>query len=347
MLLAKWQGPYQGVPAFDKVALIGLIPAIAEGMKINLAEIEAIANNSAAPTFENTIVAMEKTGYDLDRVFTYWGIWSSNQSSPEFRKIQAEMAPKLSAFFSKIRQNEKLFIRVQTVYNSDEAKTLTPEQQRLVLLTYNGFARNGATLEGTAKKRYAEINQKLAGLHTKFGNNVLADEESYVLYLTKDQLGGLTESIITAAASAAEARDHQGEYAITNTRSSMDPFLTYSTERELREKVWNSYYNRGNNGDDFDNNAIIAEILQLRHERVQLLGYKNYASWRLEDRMAKSPENAIKLMEGVWPAAIARVDEEVADMLAIGKAQDGIEKIEPWDYRFYAEKVRKDKYNLD
>lgn len=347
LLLAQWQGPYQGVPAFDKVSLIGLIPAIEAGMKINLAEIEAIANNTEAPTFENTIVAMEKTGSELDRVFTYWGIWSANQSSPEFRAIQTEMAPKLSAFFSKISQNETLFTRVQAVYNSDEVKTLTPEQQRLVYLTYNGFARNGATLQGEAKKRYADINQKLAGLHTKFGNNVLADEESYVLYLSKDQLGGLTESIISAAAAAAEERGHKGEYAITNTRSSMDPFLTYSTERKLRQQVWNSYYNRGNNGDEFDNNAIIAEILQLRHERVGLLGYKNYASWRLEDRMAKSPDNAIKLMESVWPAAIARVDEEVADMLAIGKAQDGIDKIEAWDYRFYAEKVRKDKYNLD
>ncbi len=347
LLLAKWQGPYQGVPAFDKVSLVGLIPAIEEGMKINLAEVEAIANNPEAPTFENTIVAMEKTGDDLGRVFTYWGIWSSNQSSPAFRDIQAEMAPKLSAFFSKINQNKALFSRVQAVYNSDEIKTLTSEQQRLIQLTYNGFARNGATLNGEDKKRYADINQRLAELHTKFSNNVLADEESYVLYLTKDQLGGLTESIITAAASAAEDRDHKGEYAITNTRSSMDPFLTYSTERKLRQQVWNSYYNRGNNGDEFDNNAIIAEILQLRHERVALLGYKNYASWRLEDRMAKSPENAIKLMESVWPAAIARVNEEVADMLAIGMAQDGIENIKAWDYRFYAEKVRKDKYNLD
>ena len=347
LLLAKWQGPYQGVPEFDKVSLIGLIPAIEEGMKINLAEIDIIANNADAPTFENTIVAMEKTGDDLGRVFTYYGIWSSNQSSPEFRKIQAEMAPKLSAFFSKINQNEKLFTRIQTVYNSDEVKTLTPEQQRLVLLTYNEFARNGATLNIEDKKRYADINQRLAELHTKFGNNVLADEESYVLYLNKDQLGGLPESIISVAASAAKMRDREGEYAITNTRSSMDPFLTYSTERELRKQVWNTYYNRGDNGDEFDNNAIIAEILQLRHERVGLLGYKNYASWRLEDRMAKKPENAIALMENIWPSAIARVEEEVADMLAIGKVQDGINKVEAWDYRFYAEKVRKDKYNLD
>ena len=347
LLLAEWQGPYQGVPAFDQVSVAGLIPAMEEAMKINLAEIDAIANNPAAPTFENTIVAMERTGGDLKRIFTYYGIWRSNESSPAFREIQAKIAPKLSGFFSKINQNKALFSRIQAVYNSDEVKTLTPEQQRLVQLTYNGFYQNGATLEGDAKARYAEINQRLAELHTQFGNNVLADEEGYVLYLTKDQLGGLTESIVSGAASAAEARGHQGEYAITNTRSSMDPFLTYSTERKLRQQVWDSYYNRGNNGDEFDNNAVIAEILQLRHERVGLLGYKNYASWRLDDRMAKSPDNAIALMESVWPAAIARVDEEVADMLIIGKAEDGIEKIEPWDYRFYAEKVRKDKYNLD
>ncbi|MBL4764886.1 MAG: M3 family metallopeptidase [Colwellia sp.] len=347
LLLAKWQGPYQGVPAFDKVSLSGLIPAMQAAMKINLAEIDAIANNTEAATFENTIVAMEKTGDDLARVFTYWRIWSHNQSSAKFRQIQQQMAPKLSAFFSKINQNEKLFTRIQTVYNSDDVKLLSSAQQRLVLLTYNNFSRNGATLNVEDKKRYADINQRLAELHTKFGNNVLADEESYVLYLNKEQLGGLPESVVSVAASAANTRAHPGEYAITNTRSSMAPFLTYSTARALRKQVWNTYYNRGDNGDEFDNNAVIAEILQLRHERVGLLGYKNYASWRLEDRMAKAPENAIALMEGVWPAAIARVEEEVADMLAIGKAQDGIEKIEPWDYRFYAEKVRQDKYNLD
>ncbi len=347
LLLAQWQGPYQGVPAFDKVSLIGLPSAMEQAMQANLAEVEVIANNSAAPTFENTIIAMEKTGSELNRLYTYWGIWSANKSSPEFREIQAEMAPKLSGFRSTINQNEKLFARIQSVYKSDEVKSLSSAEQRLVYLIYNGFARNGATLDNENKKRYAEINQKLAGLYTKFGNNVLADEESYVVYLTKEQLGGLPESIITVAASAAQAREHKGEYAITNTRSSMAPFLTYSTERALRKQVWETYYNRGDNGDAFDNNAIIAEILQLRHERVGLLGYKNYASWRLEDRMAKSPENAINLMESVWPAAIARVDEEVADMLAIGKKQDGIKKIEPWDYRFYAEKVRKQKYNLD
>ncbi len=347
LLLAKWQGPFGGVPAFDQVTLTGLVPAMEEAMAIELAEVELIATNTQAPTFENTIVAMERTGEELGRLFTYYGIWRANKSSAEFRQLQNQLAPKLSAFSSKIKQNEKLFERISAVYHSEEVKSMSPENQRLVLLTYNSFARNGATLNTADKKRYAEINLRLAQLQTKFGNNILADEEGYVVYLDKSQLGGLPESIINVAAAAAAERGHQGEYAITNTRSSMDPFLTYSTERELRKQVWHNYYSRGDNGDQYDNNAIIAEILQLRHERVGLLGYKNYASWRLEDRMAKSPENAIALMESVWPAAIARVDEEVADMLAIGKRQDGIEQIEAWDYRFYAEKVRKEKYNLD
>ena len=347
LLLAKWQGPFQGVPAFDTVTQTGLVAAMEKAMADKLAEVELIANNTDTPTFENTIVAMEKTGAELDRLFTYYGIWRSNKSSPEFRSLQSEIAPKLSTFYSKINQNEQLFKRISAVYNSDATKAMSPANQRLVLLTYNNFARNGATLNVADKKRYADINLRLAQLQTKFGNNILADEEGYVLYLDKSQLGGLPESIISVAAAAAEARDHQGQYAITNTRSSMDPFLTYSTERKLRKTVWNSYYSRGDNGDQYDNNDIIAEILQLRHERVGLLGYKNYASWRLEDRMAKSPKNAIALMESVWPAAIARVDEEVADMLAIGKREDGIEQVQAWDYRFYAEKVRKDKYNLD
>ena len=225
--------------------------------------------------------------------------------------------------------------------------TLRPDQQRLTLLYYEGFARNGATLEGEAKERYAAINKRLAELHTQFSSNVLSDEEGYVTYLNKDQLGGLPESFIQAAAALATERQHEGEYAITNTRSSMDPFLTYSTERDLRETVWRIYYARGDNGDEYDNNAIMAEILQLRDERVKLLGYENYASWRLENRMAKTPERALKLMEAVWPAAIARVEEEVADMQEIADADGADIKIAPWDYRYYAEKVRQAKYDLD
>tara|TARA_B100001063_G_scaffold236221_1_gene255696 strand:+ start:63 stop:2249 length:2187 start_codon:yes stop_codon:yes gene_type:complete len=347
ILLQAFKGPYGGVPAFDKMSLSDLEPAFEKAMAINLKEIEAIANNPAPPTFENVIVALEKAGAELSRVYTYYGIWRSNKSSPEFREIQGKLSPKLSAFSTKIIQNEKLFARVKAVYESDEMKQLTPEEQRVTWMRYNRFARNGATLDGEAKKRYAEINQELATLHTQFSNNVLADEENYVTYITEDQLDGLPASFVTAAKAAADARGESGKYAITNTRSSIDPFLTYSTNRELREKVWRTYYNRGDNGDTFDNNDIIKRILTLRDERVALLGYDNYAQWRLEDRMAKNPENAMDLMMKVWPAAIARVEEEVADMQAIADAEGADITIAPWDYRFYAEKVRQAKYDLD
>ncbi|MAF70450.1 MAG: peptidase M3 [Alteromonas sp.] len=347
ILLQAFKGPYGGVPAFDKMSLSDLEPAFEKAMAINLKEIEAIANNPAPPTFENVIVALEKAGAELSRIYTYYGIWRSNKSSPEFREIQGKLSPKLSAFSTKIIQNEKLFSRVKAVYESDEMKQLTPEEQRVTWMRYNRFARNGATLDGEAKKRYAEINQELATLHTQFSNNVLADEENYVTYITEDQLDGLPASFVTAAKAAADARGESGKYAITNTRSSMDPFLTYSTNRELREKVWRTYYNRGDNGDTFDNNDIIKRILTLRDERVALLGYDNYAQWRLEDRMAKNPENAMDLMMKVWPAAIARVEEEVADMQAIADAEGADITIAPWDYRFYAEKVRQAKYDLD
>jgi len=346
-LIGKWAGPYEGVPAFEAVKLDDLKPALEWAMEKNLKEVDAIANNPEAPNFSNTILTLEKTGEDLSRIFTYWGIWSSNRSSPEFRAIQGEMSPKISAFSSKITQNEKLFDRVKGVYESDALKNMRPDQQRLVSLVYDSFARNGATLDETKKKRYAEINERLSKLHTNFSNNVLADEEGYVLYLNKDQLGGLPESFVKAAGAAATSRDKDGQYAITNTRSSMSPFLTYSTERDLRQKVWETYYSRGDNGDEYDNNAIIAEILKLRDERVGLLGYDNYAQWRLENRMAGTPERALELMEAVWPAATARVAEEVADMQALADSEGADIKIAPWDYRFYAEKVRKDKYDLD
>jgi peptidyl-dipeptidase Dcp len=346
-LLAEWSGPYGGVPAFDKMELALLKPAMEKGIALHLAELDAIASQEAEPTFDNTIVPYEKAGAEINRVYPYYGIWRSNLSSPEFREIQRELAPKLAEYQSAIIQNDALFQRIKAVYESDDLQQMRPDQQRLVSLIYDSFASNGATLTGEAKKRYAEINQQLSRLHTEFSNNVLADEEGYALYLSEEQLGGLPQSVIDAAAQAAADRGKQGMYAITNTRSSMDPFLTYSTERELREQVWNDYYSRGDNGDEHDNNAIIAEILKLRDERVELLGYENYAQWRLENRMAKTPENAMDLMMSVWPAALARVEQEVADMQAIADEEGAGITIQPWDYRYYAEKVRKDRYDLD
>ena len=346
-LLAEWRGPHGGVPAFDHMDLAAIKPALEAGMAMNLGEIDAIAADPASPTFENTIVAMERAGRPLGRAFTYWSIWSSNLSSPEFRTIQKEMAPKIAAFNSKINQNDKLFARVRAVYESPDTKKRSPAEQRLVQLTYDGFARNGATLTGAAKERYAAIDERLAELYTKFSNNLLADEEGYTLFLDESQLGGLPDSFKSAAAALAKERGQPGKYAVANTRSSIDPFLTYASDRGLREKVWRTFYNRGDNGDEHDNNAVIVEILKLRDERVGLLGYDNYAQWRLEDRMAKTPERAVALMEAVWPAALARVKQEVADMQAIADAEGAGIKIEGWDYRYYAEKVRKAKYDLN
>jgi peptidyl-dipeptidase Dcp len=346
-LLAPWTGPYGGVPAFAEMDLAYLRPAMETAMAMHLAELDVIAKNPEPPTFENTIVAMERSGEELERAYTFYGLWSGNLSTPEFREVQKVLAPKLAEYQTTITQNAALFARVKAVYESDELAARSPEERRLAWLVYNRFAKDGATLEGEAKERYAAIDKRLAELYTTFANNVLADEEGYVLYLDETQLAGLPESYVQAAAAAAAEREHEGEYAVTNTRSSMDPFLTFSDERGLREKVWRTYYSRGDNRDEHDNNAVVAEILELRNERVKLLGFDNFAQWQIQDRMAKTPERALELLEAVGPAALARVEEEVADMQAIADAEGADITIAPWDYRYYAEKVRQAKYDLD
>ncbi len=347
ILLQQWTGPFEGVPAFDKMKVSDVKEAMQKAMELSLEEINKIANNPDPPTFENTIVAKESSGKELDRVNTYYGILTSNQSSPEFRDIQVYLAPKISEYSSKISQNEKLFERIKAVYDASKSKPLEADQQRVVDLIYKRFEMEGANLDASKKIRYAAINKELSSLYTKFSNNVLHDEENYVTYLTKEQLGGLSDGFIKSAAKIATDKGQDGKYAITNTRSSIDPFLTYSTERELRKQVWNNYYSRGDNADEYDNNKLIADILKLRRERVELLGYDNFAEWRLQDRMAKTPENAMDLMMAVWPAAISRVKEEVADMQIVADANGNNITIEPWDYRYYAEKVRQKKYALD
>lgn len=347
VLLSEFTGPYGGVPRFDAMQVSDLKPALEVGMARKLAEIDAITRNPAPPDFDNTIVEFERSGKEYDRIAVFRGIWSSNMSTPEFRALQQELAPKLAEFESAIIQNDALFQRIKTVYESDASKSLSPDKQRLIWLIYDYFASGGATLQGAAKDRYAAINQRLAELQTMFGNNVLADEEGYVSYLTAEQLGGLSASFVAVAAAAATDRGRPGEYAITNTRSSIDPFLTFSEERELREEVWRTFYSRGDNGDAHDNNAIIAEIVQLRHERAGLLGYDSFAAWQIQNRMAKTPARALALMEEVWPAAIGRVREEVADMQAIADASGAGITIEPWDYRYYMEKLRQQRYALD
>lgn len=347
-LTAKWDGPYGGVPPFDKVKVSDIKPALESAMAENLAEIDVITGNSQPANFDNTIAALERAGSALDRVGTIYGIWSANMSSDEFRKVQSEMEPKLAAFNDRIRQNEGLFKRIEHVYNSPEKQKLTAEQQRLTWVYYTNFVRSGAKLGAEQKKRLAEINQELAGHFTKFGQNLLGDEgEIYMTLKSEADLAGLPKDVREAAVSAAASKNLKDAWVIRNTRSSIDPFLTYSDRRDLREKAWKMFVNRGDNGDARDNNKIITQILKLRAERAKLLGYKTHAHWRLENTMAKTPENAMNLMERVWPAAVARVKEEVADMQALADKEKAGIKIEPWDYKYYMEKVRKAKYDLD
>jgi peptidyl-dipeptidase Dcp len=347
-LLANWEGPYGGVPPFDRVQIPLFKPALETAIAERLAEIQKIAGDPAAPTFENTIVALERAGRTLDRVETLYGVWGATMASPEYQVVQREMAPRLAAANDEISQNEALFKRIEAVYNSPEKAKLKPEQQRLAWVYYTQFVRAGARLSPEAKKRLSQINQQLAGLYTKFSQNVLAEEtDQFIVLKSEEELAGLPQSLRDAAAAAAETKKQPGTWVIMNTRSSIDPFLTYSDRRDLREKAWRMFVNRGDNGGEHDNNAIITEILQLRAERAKLLGYPTHAHWRLENTMAKTPERAMELMEAVWKPAVARVHEEVADMQALADKEGAKLTIEPWDYRYYMEKVRKAKFDLD
>lgn len=347
-LLAPWSGPFGGVPPLDRVRVDDFKPALEAAMAEYLTEIDAIANNPAAPNFENTIAALERSGRTYTRVRTVYDIFGSTMSTPEYQTVENEMAPRLAELGDKIVQNEKLFARVAAVYAAREKSNLSSEQQRLAWLDYSNFVHAGAQLDHAAKARMVEINKKLAGLFANFNQNIMADESGHVLFLEHESdLAGLPDSVKASASAAAEARGQKGQWAIVNTRSSMEPFLTYSDRRDLREKVWRTFYARGNNGDQHDTKALITQILQLRAERARLLGFASHAHWRLDQSMAKTPEATLKLMEEVWTPAVARVHEEVADMQALADQMGAGITIEGWDYRYFAEKVRKAKFDLD
>lgn len=346
-MIASWTGPYGGVPPWDQVKVAEFVPAFDYAIEQARVEIAAITANKKKPTFENTIVAFEKGGAELTRLINLFGVYSGNLNTGEVPQIELVVYPKLAAFGDEVNQNEALFKRVSAVYNGKGMKKLKPEERRLVEDRYKGFVRNGANLDEAGKKRVAEINQRLATLGTTFTQNQLADEDTFTLLDKKADLKGLPQALIDAYAETAKSKEKAGKWAIANTRSAVDPFLTYSENRAAREKVWRAFVNRGDNGGATDNNAIIAETLKLRAERSTLLGYPTYAHWAIEQQMAKTPDAAMDLMMRVWPKAIARVREEVADMQAVADAEGAKIKIEPWDYRFYAEKVRKAKYDLD
>lgn len=346
-LLAEWTGPYGGVPPWDKINTADFIPAFDKAIADARLEIDAITANNKKADFANTIAAIEAAGAELTRLGNLFGVYSGNLNVGDVPDIELVVYPKLAAFGDEVNQNAALFKRVAAIYNSKQMKKLKPEEQRLVEDHYKGFVRNGANLDAAGKARAAEINQRLATLGTQFTQNLLADEDAVTWVDKKSDLKGLPQSIIDAMAGTAKDKGKPGKWAVLNTRSAVDPFLTYSDNRALREKVWTAFVNRGDNGDAHDNNAIIAETLKLRAERSKLLGYPTYAHWAIERQMAKTPDAAMELMMKVWPKAVARVKEEVADMQAVADSEGAKITIAPWDYRYYAEKVRKAKYDLD
>jgi peptidyl-dipeptidase Dcp len=346
-LLAPWTGPCGGIPDFTKVKQSEFVPALKEGIAQNRAEIAKIASNKAAPTFENTILALEDTGRPLGRAATFFNIYTSTMNDKDMQAVEKEMSPIFAAFGDEVVQNPALFARIKAVYDKRDQLGLTPEQKRLVWVTYRRFAREGAALNEADKKRLAEVNQELAKVYTEFSQNELADEENHWLTLEKSELAGLPDWLVSAAAAAAKDKKLDGKYVFANTRSAMEPLLTYSTKRDVREKAFRMWTSRGDNNDAHDNNTIIAKILKLRAEKAKLLGYPTFAHWITDYQMAKTPERVMDLLMKVWKPAAARVHEEVADMQKVADAEKAGIKIAPWDYRFYAEKVRKAKYDLD
>ncbi len=346
VLLDKWDGPEGGVMPFGKYKVEDFPAALDKGFEMARADIRRIAENPNPPTFDNTIEALEKSGKALDRVATVFFIHDSSLNNDQIAAMTKKYAPEFSKFSDEINQNPKLFARIKAIHENMDG--LDTEQKRLVDVYYARFIKQGANLNTEDKAKLSKINARLAVLTNQFGQNVLHDEGAYVTYITdKKDLAGLPDWLVDSMAASAEEKGHKGQWAVTNTRSSMDPFLTYSTNRKLREKVWKTYYNRGDNGDKWDNNKIITEILQLRDKRAKLLGFKTHADWKLTDQMAKKPENAMALMMKVWPYAVKRANEEVAEMQAIADKEGAGIKIAPWDYRYYAEKVRQAKYDLD
>ena len=340
-LLQPWMGPYSGVPPWDKVTPAKLKAAMLEGIELRRAEIAAIADNPEPPTFANTMVAQQMAGEPLQRAGALYGVMTGNIGSADYQAMDREISPILSAAGDEITFNEKLFLRVKAVADNAQAAGLTPEQTRLATRSRDAFIRNGAALNAAGKAELGRINTALSNAFTSFGQKVVADENAWTLIPNEAGVAGLPASNKAAAGAAARSRNLQG-WAIVNTRSSVDPFLSFADDRALREQVWRKFVNRGDNGGANDTNAIIAEIVRLRDQRAKLLGFRNHAEWRMQDTMAKTPAAAMELMNRVWAPAKARVVEEVADMRAIAGHE-----IEPWDYLYYAEKVRKQKYDLD
>ena len=353
----EWNTSYE-VPPFMDIKDEHYMPAYQKGMEENLSEIDAIVNNPEVPTFANTIEELERTGKLLTKVARVFSNLASSNTNPKLQELQRELSPMLSAHYDKISLNEGLFNRVEAIWQEKETLDLTGEQRKLLDDTRKQFVRSGALMSEEQKKQITEINSKISGLSTSFGQNLLAETNGFELILNLSHLDGLSEGVIAAASDAAsqkmekaeteeEKQMYKDKYVFTPHRSSMYPFLTESTRRDLREKLYKSYVMRGDNNNETDNKEIAAQIAKLRAERAQIMGYKSHAHFVLDDNMLKTPEEVYDLLTKLWKPAVKRAKVEVSDMQDVADAEGQNFKIAAWDWWHYSEKVRKEKYNLD
>ncbi len=345
-LLAAWETPY-GVPPFDRIRPEHFRPAFEEAMRRHEAEIEAVASNSEAPTFDNTILALDDAGRDLERVSLVFGMLSAAETNDELQAIEAEMMPRLTAHGDRIRLNERLFARVKTLYDRRPELGLDAAQERLLKKSYDEFVRAGALLDEAQKERLRAINEALSTTAVRFGQHLLAENNAFALELSADELDGLPTSVRDAAREAAEAAGKSGKYLFTLHKPSLLPFLTYSSRRDLRERLYEGYLNRGANGDANDNRALINDFIRLRTEKAHLLGYPSYADYVVADQMAGTTKAVYRLLEEIWTPALERAKGELEAMRTLFAQDHPDEQFASWDWWYYAEKVRRRDYALD
>jgi peptidyl-dipeptidase Dcp len=345
---SEYKTPF-GVPPFDEIKLEHYVPAFEKGIEEHQKEIDVIVNNEAEPTFENTILALDKSGRLLTKVSRVFYSLNSAETSPEMQALAREIAPKVTAHYDNISLNEKLFERIKKVYENRNELGLDSLQLRTVEKYYEDFVRNGANLNDEDKAKLREINQKLSELRIKFGENLLAEtNKNFLLVIDKpEDLEGLSQDIIDAAAIEAKNRGYEGKWVFTLQKPSMIPFLQYSKKRELREKLYMGYVTRGNHNDEFDNKAIILEIAKLRAQKAKLLGYETYNHYIISKNMAKTPEAVYSFLNKVMePALKAAIRDREAMQAIIDREGDNF-KLASWDWWYYAEKLKKEKYDLD
>ncbi len=344
---SEWNTPH-GVPPFDKIKTEHFMPAIERGMSLHMEEIAAITANADEPTFENVILAYDNSGKMLSQVSLIFGMLCAADITPEMQELQQQIMPQLAAHSDKISLDEKLFERVKAVYDKRNELKLDKEQLRLTEKIYNNFVRNGALLDEKGKARLAEINTELSLASVKYGNNLLAENNNFVLELTQDDLDGLPNSVREAAREKAESMGKGADkYVFTLHKPSWIPFVTYSTRRDLREKIYTAYLNRGNNNDEFDNKKLINDFVRLRVEKAHLLGYPSYAAYVIADQMASTTDAVYALLEEIWTPALESAKAELNEMMPLFKKDNPDGEFASWDWWYYAEKVRKQKYDLD